>query len=905
MLARRWIIVLILLCLWMLPISVHAQSSTSYTTPGTYDYIVPSGATSLIVEGWAGGGGGGAGGSAASPLAICAGGGGGAGGAYVKVQFDVTPGETVEVVVGGGGAGGARGESPTFVGENGGKGGNSSVFYDGYNPFVAGGGNGGLRASCSTIGIGGGPGTFSVGFPAIELDSQLGSAGQNGSSGGAGGNGGDSYLGLADGGKGGNSKGAGAKGEDGRVIITPIFATAPTANDDNFAVDEGTSNLLDVMGNDGGTDIGISAVSDPPNGTASIEGDQIRYQPNANYFGSDSFTYTIANIAGSDTATVTITVNPLNDPPVAQDDSASATAGIPKTIDVLENDFDIDGPSLSIIGVGAAGKGTTAIVANQIVYTPNDDASGSDSFTYTISDGSLSDSAIVTVNITSAANNAPDAQNDAVSVNEGASITFDPRENDSDADDDPLTVTGVSIPSHGTASFTATSITYTPNSNYFGSDVFTYSISDGNGGVDTATVNITVNAVNDPPVAQDDSASTDENTPIVILALENDFDIDGPSLSVISVGTAGHGSVSFTVSTITYTPNSGYTGPDSFTYTISDGLLNDSATVNVTVNDVNNPPSADNDVYVVVTGNTLNGNVLSDDSDPDGDPLTASLVTGPAHASSFVLNADGSFSYTPESGYTGDDSFTYAAYDGEFSSNVATAFITVNATDPSENRPPIAQNDSYTTAFNTTVNGNVLGNDSDPDGDPLIASLTSGPSHGALTLNADGSFSYTPDDGFVGDDSFSYAAGDGALAAGATAFIAVAGPPPTCEPNPKGDLSYEWSIGGASATATVTNNSALCVYQVGFAVYQRPNEPIDNQILYDYDGDTANGGAVQLGPNETATLTVDLPNCAAQLDLFYGRVLPSLNGQRYGERLLKGAFLNGANWCVVEESQGD
>ncbi len=904
MLIRR-LIILALLALtlsWTLSVTVQAQSATTYDIPGTFNYTVPPGTISLIVEGWGGGGGGGAGGSAASPLATCAGGGGGAGGAYVKVQFPVVPGETVTVTVGAGGTGGARGVSPTFIGQPGGKGGNTNVFYNGYNPFVAGGGNGGLNAGCSTPGTGGGAGTFSVGTPAIELASQLGNNGANGSAasaGGAGGAGGGSFGGLADGGKGGNSKQSGASGENGRVIITPVLATAPNANNDAFTVDEGSSNLLDVLSNDSGTSPVITNVSNPPHGTASIEANQIRYQPDSNYFGSDSFTYTISNAAGTDTATVSITVNPVNDPPVAINDSASAIIGVPKTIDVLDNDFDIDGPSLTITAVSGASQGTTAIVANQIVYTAEISAVGTDTFTYTISDGFLSDTATVTVSISGTTNTPPDAKNDAISVNEGNSITFDPRGNDEDADGDTLVISGVSIPNHGTASFTPTSITYTPNSNYFGSDVFTYSISDGQGGVDTATVNVTVNPVNDPPVAINDNATTNENTPVIIPVLGNDFDIDGPSLAIISAGSASHGTVAFTAASITYTPNSGYSGFDSFTYTISDGFLSDTATVNVTVNAVNNPPSADNDVYNVVSGNTLNGNVLSDDSDPNGDPLSALLVTAPTHAASFTLNADGSFSYTPSDDFSGDDSFTYAAFDGVFTSNIATAFITVSPTEPEpENRQPIAQNDRYTTAFNTAVSGNVLANDSDPDGDPLSASLTGAPSNGTLTLNPNGSFTYTPNSGFSGADSFTYSASDGALAAGATAFITVEGPPPTCTPNPKGDLSYDWEIGSASATARITNNSPLCTYQVGFAVYQRPDAPIDNQILYDYDGDTANGGAVQLGPNQSATLTVDLPDCAAQLDLFYGRVLPSLKGQRYGDRLLKGTFINGSNWCA-------
>ncbi|MGH3477235.1 MAG: Ig-like domain-containing protein, partial [Nocardioidaceae bacterium] len=151
--------------------------------------------------------------------------------------------------------------------------------------------------------------------------------------------------------------------------------------------------------------------------------------------------------------------------------------------------------------------------------------------------------------------------------------------------------------------------------------------------------------------------------------------------------------------------------------------------------------------------------VLGNDSDPDGDPLTAVLGSGPSHGT-LTLNANGSFSYTPAANYNGTDSFTYRASDGTLESNEATVTITVTAS----NDAATAVDNAYSTGEDTTLTVNapgVLGNDSDPDGDPLTAVLGSGPSHGTLTLNANGSFSYTPAANYNGTDSFTYRASDG------------------------------------------------------------------------------------------------------------------------------------------------
>ena len=169
-------------------------------------------------------------------------------------------------------------------------------------------------------------------------------------------------------------------------------------------------------------------------------------------------------------------------------------------------------------------------------------------------------------------NTPPSAKDDSAITDEDKSVTVNVLTNDSDADNDSLSVVSVSNPEHGSVTKNSdNTITYTPHNNYNGSDSFSYTISDGNGAEASATVNITVNAVNDAPTAQDDSAKTDEDEKVTIDVLANDSDIDGDTLTIKSITSPNHGSAKVVNSKIEYTPDSGYSGDDSFNYTISDG----------------------------------------------------------------------------------------------------------------------------------------------------------------------------------------------------------------------------------------------------------------------------------------------------------------------------------------------
>lgn len=293
-------------------------------------------------------------------------------------------------------------------------------------------------------------------------------------------------------------------------------------------------------------------------------------------------------------------------------------------------------------------------------------------------------------------NDAPIAGEDIFITDEDQPLTGNVLTNDTDTEGAALIAAVKTQPTHGMVVVNADgSFAYTPTADYNGVDVFTYTVSDGAKNT-TGTVTITVTPVSDAPVAGGDTATLDEDNPTVITLLDNDSDVDGDTLAVVDVTAAGHGAVTLgDDGTVTYTPVANYNGTDSFTYTVTDGQGGTStATVTLTINPVADAPVAQADNFGVDQDKPLTGNVLGNDFDPDGDPLTVGLIGGPSHGS-LTFNPDGSFTYNPAGGFHGGDSFSYSVTDSTGASAEATATITVNYVAPPQ-PPPV---------------GGVIGND--------------------------------------------------------------------------------------------------------------------------------------------------------------------------------------------------
>ncbi|MSU57437.1 MAG: tandem-95 repeat protein [Pedosphaera sp.] len=528
-----------------------------------------------------------------------------------------------------------------------------------------------------------------------------------------------------------------------------------------------------VLGND--TDVETNALSallvnNPTNGSLTLNANgSFLYTPASNYVGSDVFTYRAYDAgATGNVATVTINITATNTAPVANNDSYTTledtTLNIP-VAGILTNDTDIDGDALTALLVANVTSGTLNLNANgSFSYTPSTNFNGSDFFTYRARDGQATGNvATVTMNITPV-NDAPIAVNDSTNTLEDVSVTISVLVNDSDPEGTPLTITGTST-TNGTAVISGTNVVFTPSTNFNGTVVFTYTISDGTNSA-TANVTVTVTPVNDAPIAVNDTASTPEDVPVTIPVLTNDSDPEGTPLTITGTTTT-NGTAVVSGTNVVFTPSTNFNGTVVFSYTISDGTNTATANVTITITPVNDSPIAVNDTASTPEDVPVTIPVLANDSDPEGTPLT---ITGTSTTNGTAIVSGTNVVFTPSTNFNGTVVFTYTISDG---TNTATANVTVTVN--AVNDAPVTVNDSYSTLKNIALNisaPGVLGNDTDVETNTLSALLVNNPTNGTLTLNANGSFLYTPASNYVGSDVFTYRAYDSG-ATGNTATVTI------------------------------------------------------------------------------------------------------------------------------------
>jgi VCBS repeat-containing protein len=372
-------------------------------------------------------------------------------------------------------------------------------------------------------------------------------------------------------------------------------------------------------------------------------------------------------------------------------------------------------------------------------------------------------------------NDPPAAVDDAYSVNEDGTLQVTAPGvlgNDFDAEGDPLTVVLESGVNSGTLTLNADgSFIYEPYQNFNGIDSFTYKANDGSSDSNVATVTITVDSMDDEPIAVADNVTTDEDTPVGIDVLGNDKNLVDTPISLAVEIPPQHGTAEIIEGPIPpdltntvlgayvrYTPATNFNGQDIFSYTVTDVDGDSStATVWVTINPVNDPPTAMDNEYDVEEDDVLfvgAPGVLGNDEDVDGDPLIALLEAGVSKGT-LVLNEDGSFTYTPDPDFNGSDNFTYRVSDGSEVSGVATVTIAVSSVDDN----PVAGDDNVTLESDEPVEIDVLANDTGLGDGPVVVTIETLPEHGEVEV-VENRIRYTPSTSFEDTDAFTYTVTD-------------------------------------------------------------------------------------------------------------------------------------------------
>ncbi|MCS0379632.1 tandem-95 repeat protein [Vibrio diabolicus] len=662
--------------------------------------------------------------------------------------------------------------------------------------------------------------------------------------------------------------------DDGGVIngtanldIKPVN-DAPIATNDAIQTDEDSQVVIDVLANDSdieGDDLSITSASvSEEQGIVEIVDGKLVFTPSENFNGNATISYTISDGELEDEAQVSVTVNSVNDAPIALNDATITEEDTSVTIDVLPNDTDIDGDTLSIESASVpSDQGQVEIIDGKLVFTPTENFNGDAEITYTVTDGALTDEATVKVTV-NAVNDTPVVESSiadqtlaedftpytidlntafsdvdnvdgelsfSVSGNSNIQVaivngiaTFTPTadwngseiltftatdpsgesvsqtvnftvapvadivadkatvvedtatiikvlDNDTfEGDDKVVSLDTNNGPANGTVSANPDgSVTYTPNDNYHGTDSFTYIVTSG-GVSESTTVNVDVTPVNDAPMAKDDTATTQEDTAVTIDVLPNDTDVDGDKLSIESASLPKEqGTVEVVNGKLVFTPAENFNGDAEITYTITDGVLTDQATVNVTVNAVNDTPVvesniADQTLAEDFTPYTIDLNTAFSDVDNVDGELTFS-VSGNNNIQVSIVN--GVATITPTADWNGSEELMFTATDPSGESASQTVNFTV---------APVAdiESDRATVVEDTPTIIKVLGNDTF-EGDDKVVSLdtNNGPANGTVSVNPDGSVTYTPNDNYHGTDSFTYIVTSGGVSESTTVNVDV------------------------------------------------------------------------------------------------------------------------------------
>ena len=436
---------------------------------------------------------------------------------------------------------------------------------------------------------------------------------------------------------------------------------------------------------------------------------------------------------------VVVEVVNVNEPPLAAADKATTDEDEPIEINVLANDTDVEGDVLRVESVTGPSQGTARIAEDGgVLYAPATDWHGTDRFVYTVTDGNGGTATAEVEVVVDPVNDAPEAMADRATTDEDEPIEINVLANDTDVEGDVLRVESVTGPSQGTARIAEDGgVLYAPATDWYGTDRFVYTVTDGKGGTATAEVEVVVDPVNDAPKALRDTARTLEDESVEIDVLANDIDIEGDALSIKSVTAPSHGTVRIAEnrrSGVVYTPYADWYGTDQFVYTVADGNGGmATAEVEVVVDPVNDAPEAVADTAATAEDTKVVIDVLANDTDVEADALEIESVSAPSNGTARVA-ASGGVEYTPETDWHGTDRFVYTVTDG----NDGTAKAEVVVLVASVNDAPEAVGtipDQALEEGGAAVTLDIAPYFEDRDGDPLAyTAISSDPSVVAVSV---------------------------------------------------------------------------------------------------------------------------------------------------------------------------
>ncbi|WP_254662707.1 tandem-95 repeat protein, partial [Vibrio parahaemolyticus] len=564
--------------------------------------------------------------------------------------------------------------------------------------------------------------------------------------------------------------------------ILPIN-DAPNAENDVITTEEDTAVTIDVLVNDSdveGDVLSIQSASVPSEqGSVDIVDGKLVFTPAENFNGEATITYIVTDGDLTDEAKVTVTVTPVNDSPVAVDDTTSIQEDTVVTIDVLTNDTDVDGDKLSIESASVPKEqGTVEVVDGKLVFTPAENFNGDAEITYTVTDGELTDEAKVTVTV-NPVNDAPTIKVDAVeSITEDAvntdTVVATLTVRDTDTPEDQLTVSlennsnGYFVLVGNEVKLTQAGVDAVNNDELNLKDLtISASVSDGVNPTASDSDSLIVNRVNDAPTVENAIADQVLSEDFASYTIDlNDAFKDSDSALNFSVSGNSNVLVSIENGIATISPTADWNGSETLTFTATDSSGESvSQTVNFTVASVADIVA---DKATVVEDTPTIIKVLGNDTfEGDGKVVSLDANNGPANGTVSV-NPDGSVTYTPNDNYHGADSFTYIVTSGGVSESTT---VEVNVTPV--NDAPVAKDDIATTQEDTAVTIDVLPNDTDVDGDKLSIESASVPKEQGTVEVVDGKLVFTPAENFNGDAEITYTVTDGALTDQATVNVTV------------------------------------------------------------------------------------------------------------------------------------